>query len=159
MAPCLKCHWSPQLDWISSSYSFLSIFFFLLVIYSFICLHNILIFITNLNSFLHLGFVRLLLCVSKATDRKHALNRTFHLGKGWWEWMKESEQGQAFTAEYKSVTLNRWSSLVLELLRLGPSAKEKIKKDTEPWMPISLLWQQWCIYTIHGARGALDWGR
>lgn len=38
------------------------------------------------------------------------------------------EQGQAFTAEYKSVMPNRWSSLVSTLLRLLPAAKEKIKK-------------------------------
>lgn len=38
------------------------------------------------------------------------------------------EQGQAFTAEYKSVMPNRWSSLVSALLRLLPAAKEKIKK-------------------------------
>lgn len=38
------------------------------------------------------------------------------------------EQGQAFTAEYKSVMPNRWSSLVFTLLRLLPAAKEKIKK-------------------------------
>lgn len=38
------------------------------------------------------------------------------------------EQGQAFTAEYKSVMPNRWSSLVSVPLRLLPAAKEKIKK-------------------------------
>lgn len=42
--------------------------------------------------------------------------------------MREVEQGQAFTAEYKSVMPNRWSSLVSALLRLLPAAKEKIKK-------------------------------
>lgn len=39
----------------------------------------------------------------------------------------EVEQGQAFTAEYKSAMPNGWSSLASPLLRLLPAAKEKIK--------------------------------
>lgn len=65
--------------------------------------------------------------VARETARKQELSRLFHLVGGWWEWMREVEQGKAFTAEYKSIMPNGWSSLAWALLRLLPAAKEKIK--------------------------------
>lgn len=91
-------------------------------------------FLKNISTQSHFQHIHLLAipsdwlpAVARETASKQELSRLFHLVGGWWEWMREVEQGQAFTAEYKSVMPNGWSSLASPLLRLLPAAKEKIK--------------------------------